>query len=376
MEEQETKTGWEKVIGYFPLLPALAVLAIVIGALTGYHAGTTETNVLSPHKAKAAPVSAGAVTVADGTYRGSAEGYNGPVTVEVTVKDKKITEIEVVRHTDTPSFFNRAKSVIASILQTQSTEVDTVSGATYSSNGIKNAIKNALGQPVRETKPAPKNGPAGGYSVVTGPPEGAVYKDGVYTGSGKGFRGTTKVQVTIKDGQIADVKILSYEDDKSFFERARAVAQRIVKAQSTDVDGVSGATFSSNSIKSATANALHKAVVKEDAEAVSTTAAAKGSLKDGTYTVTSTVKPLAGNPEFEAYDITLTVTVKDGRIADVTHITSDTDETNKMFLSMAANTIPADVIKAQSAEVDTVSGATCSSKAILDGIETAIRKAG
>lgn len=74
------------------------------------------------------------------TYNGSAQGFNGPVTVAVTVKDKKITAIKILSNSDTPSFFDRAKNgIIPAILKTQSTDVDVVSGATYSSNGIKNA---------------------------------------------------------------------------------------------------------------------------------------------------------------------------------------------------------------------------------------------
>lgn len=87
----------------------------------------------------------GAIDVKDGTYKGSANGYGGKVTVNVTVSKKTMTAIDIVSAPgETDSFFNRAKGVIDEMLTAQSTDVDVVSGATYSSNGIIGAVKNAL----------------------------------------------------------------------------------------------------------------------------------------------------------------------------------------------------------------------------------------
>lgn len=87
------------------------------------------------------------------------------------------------------------------------------------------------------------------------------YKDGTYQGSGTGFRGgTTTVSVTVKSGKITSVTVESTEDDQQFFDRAYStVSAGIIKSQSTDVNAVSGATYSSNGIMQAVANALAKA---------------------------------------------------------------------------------------------------------------------
>ena len=67
------------------------------------------------------------------------------VKVSVTVKNHKITAIKVLSNSDDAAFFNRASAgVIKNILAKQSLKVDVVSGATYSSNGIIKAVKNAL----------------------------------------------------------------------------------------------------------------------------------------------------------------------------------------------------------------------------------------
>ena len=73
---------------------------------------------------------------ADGTYTGKAQGYGGTVSVAVTIQDGTITD----------AYFDAAKGVIDEILEAQTTEVDTVSGATFSSNGILHAVADALGK--------------------------------------------------------------------------------------------------------------------------------------------------------------------------------------------------------------------------------------
>lgn len=84
-----------------------------------------------------------------------------------------------------------------------------------------------------------------------------TYSDGVFKGSGEGFRGDIDVTVTVENGIISDISIESYKDDREFLQKAKnGVISAIIKSQSTDVDAVSGATFSSNGIKEAVADAL------------------------------------------------------------------------------------------------------------------------
>ena len=83
----------------------------------------------------------------DGTYTGEAEGYGGTIQVEVTLTGDEITSINVVSAPGEDSaYLSQAESVINSILSAQSTDVDTVSGATFSATGILNAVDAALGK--------------------------------------------------------------------------------------------------------------------------------------------------------------------------------------------------------------------------------------
>ncbi|MCT4619191.1 MAG: FMN-binding protein [Marinisporobacter sp.] len=83
--------------------------------------------------------------ISDGIYTGKGEGFKGPMTVQVTVKNKHIIAIEVIEHRDDRKWFNRANDVIPNkIVDSQSADVNVVSGATYSSMGIIDGVKDAL----------------------------------------------------------------------------------------------------------------------------------------------------------------------------------------------------------------------------------------
>ena len=82
----------------------------------------------------------------DGTFTGSAKGYNGDITVSVTIAGDKITAVNVVSGSDDEPYFSTAKALTSTIVSNQSADVATVSGATFSSNGIIAAAKNAINQ--------------------------------------------------------------------------------------------------------------------------------------------------------------------------------------------------------------------------------------
>lgn len=83
----------------------------------------------------------------DGTYTGSAQGFGGAITVQVTLANDEITDIQVTGAPGEDSaYLSQAEGVVSSIISAQSTDVDTVSGATFSSTGIINAVVDALGK--------------------------------------------------------------------------------------------------------------------------------------------------------------------------------------------------------------------------------------
>lgn len=83
----------------------------------------------------------------DGTYEGSALGFGDTITVAVTIRNGTITDLSVLDADgeDRP-YYNQALTVLDEILSAQSTEVDTVSGATLTAEGLINAVADALGK--------------------------------------------------------------------------------------------------------------------------------------------------------------------------------------------------------------------------------------
>ncbi len=81
----------------------------------------------------------------DGVYSGEAEGFGGMISLEVTVENEMISKIEIVSaDKEDGAYLAMAEDIIPSIIESQSAEVDTISGATFSSTGIKNAAIEAL----------------------------------------------------------------------------------------------------------------------------------------------------------------------------------------------------------------------------------------
>ncbi len=91
------------------------------------------------------------------------------------------------------------------------------------------------------------------------PTPALVYQNGTFTGSGEGYWGTITVSVSIQDDVITAIDILSSDDDEPYFTNAKAVISRILTLQSTNVDAVSGATYSSYGILDAVEAALARA---------------------------------------------------------------------------------------------------------------------
>lgn len=214
----------------------------------------------------------------DGTYTGSGTGFGGTITVQVIVSNHQIAAINILdASSETAAYFANAQGVISKILASQSPNVDAVSGATYSSNGIIQAVQNALSQAMpsgsqAEVTPIPEATPTPGPTPTSTPEptkapvptpkpeEEQLYKDGTYTGTGKGYSGTVILTAKIKKGVITSLDV-THTDTPMFFDKAWGVLENeIIQNQTTEgIDTVSGATFSSKGILSAMKDIMKQA---------------------------------------------------------------------------------------------------------------------
>ena len=133
----------------------------ILGAVQNALTGEVVNNPLPPQPKPAAPLVVEKFTAPstylDGIYTAEAMGFEGEITVQVTVAEDKITDITLLSAEDEEEYLSQAKQVIPAILEGQSPNVDAVSGATYSSTGILNAVKLALAKaavaPAEEAAP-------------------------------------------------------------------------------------------------------------------------------------------------------------------------------------------------------------------------------
>ena len=133
----------------------------ILGAVQNALTGEVVNNPLPPQPKPAATLVVEEFTAPsiylDGIYTAEATGFEGQITVQVTVAEDKITDITILGAEDEEEYLSRAKQVIPAILEGQSPNVDAVSGATYSSTGILNAVKLALAKAA--VAPAEKTAP-------------------------------------------------------------------------------------------------------------------------------------------------------------------------------------------------------------------------
>ena len=162
----------------------------------------------------------------NGIYTGTGEGYRGKVTVTVKVADGKITELVLDDYADDKSYMERAENrIFQEMISRQNTDVDTVSGATYSSNGLIEAVNKALGNEEGEGKKPEQEESEDKQSFI----EAGRFQDltdGIYTGSADAFRGDVEVQVTVEKQKVTDISILSYCDTEEYFFRAAPACNR------------------------------------------------------------------------------------------------------------------------------------------------------
>lgn len=399
----------EKIKVYAPLGVSLVIAACVVISLSGYQTKAsepskdkkqqvservTDTETETENAAENTQTATGSFDHADGVYKGSATGFSGPVTVAVTIMDKKITSIDILSSTDDEAFFNRAKSVIDRIISSQSLDVDAVSGATYSSNGIIGAVKNALtgekdkGVTGKSKQESTSESESDSSSVeIAAVQDASAYKDGTYYGTGKGFAGTMKVKVDIAGGKIASISIVSTKDGDSYVKSASSLLDTIVEKQSTNVDTVSGATFSSRGIISAVRSALSQAAVSQNTadnvtdkqdETQTSGNGQTGENPSGSAQQQGTEGTLPyvdgiyyGTAEGYKGDIKVAVVIQDKMLKAILVTEKQDDEP---FITNAMDVLK-NMMKKQSADVDTVSGATYSSKGLIGAVKAAFEEA-
>ena len=348
----------------------IARLALPLAVAAGLGLGCvpavqTFTNVLAPAQAWAATND----SYNDGTYTAESKGIGGKVPVTVEVKGGKIATVTVGDNSETQGIGSKAiEQLPSAIVAANGTEgVDATSGATVTSKAIFMAVDDCLEQ---------------AKSCASSAEAGLWYNDGIYAAEGKGIGGKVPVEVSIKDGKIAEVTVGDNSETQGIGSKAiEQLPAKIVEANGTEgVDGVSGATVTSKAIFTAVDDCLEQAgttnvapagpTAEEKAEEADPAAEADEALtSDAAYTdgeYTASGKGIGG-------EVPVTVEIRDGMIATVT--VGDNSETQGIG-STAIEQLPSAIVAANGTDgVDAVSGATVTSKAIFSAVNEALEQA-
>ena len=188
-----------------------------------------------------------------------------------------------------------------------------------------------------------------------------LYTAGTYSAEVQGMESTVKVSVTVSESAITDVTIdVSGETAGYGADVGEPMKEAILEAQSAEVDGVSGATITSDAVKSAVQQCLDQAMGKEPEEV--------GGYTAGTYTAEA---------EGRNGPIAVSVTFSEDAIEDV----EVTDQAETFGLAWGLSTspievLPEEIVRWQSLGVDSVSGATLTSAALKAAVADCVTQAG
>ena len=203
-------------------------------------------------------------------FTGTAQGFGGEVSVQVTFDGDQIVSVEVSAPSETQGIgSNAAEDLPGRIVAANSADVDATAGATVTSNAIKAAVLQAIRERTGEA-PAP-----------------VAMTAGTYTATVKGHNGPLTVTVTVDETSMTGISVTDHAETPgigfgSFYNPVEKLPALMVAQQTTAVDSISAATVTSNAIKAAVRDCLTQAGAPEDAFAVPAPAFPAG---DAEYTV-------------------------------------------------------------------------------------------
>ena len=228
------------------------VKAMINAALNPSASTSTET---STDKASSTTATEGCTDNGDGTYACSAEGFNGEnLTATITVEDGKVTAITDMAGNNGDGigddWFDDASELIG---VSSADEIDTISGATYTSTGVKTMIEAALNAANGETVATEEESTGDDACVDNG--------DGTYACSAEGFNGENlTATITVEDGKVTAITDMAGNNGDGIGDDWFDDASELIGVSSADeIDTISGATYTSTGVKTMIEAALSAA---------------------------------------------------------------------------------------------------------------------
>ncbi len=384
------------------------VVACVIAAISLAIVGIGDYSISSRESEQALSGELDGLTITPGTYTASAQGMESDVTATCTFDESGITSIEVDVSGETAGVGAEIGDEMESqFLAAQGSQVDGVSGASITSGALMEAVSDCIAQATgsaeagaadageeaateEETEEVVAEEAETEAAEVSAAAAEASYVPGTYSASAPGMESDVTVTIEVDDSSILSCDVdVSGETDGIGAAIGDEVSEQILNAQSADIEGVSGASVSSAAVKDALSECLEEAQSGEAEEAVAeadteaetakaaeeeateavaaveadTEAAAEASYVPGTYS--------ASAPGMES-DVTVTVEVDDSSILSCEVDVSG--ETAGIGADIG-DEITEQIMSAQSADIEGVSGASVSSGAVKDALSECLEEA-
>ncbi|MGW0333761.1 FMN-binding protein [Streptomyces sp. NPDC003011] len=326
----------------------------------------------SPPAAGQESAQGGAQATASGTFTGdAAKTQYGAVQVRITVSANKITKAETVQapkggQSDQITA-NAVPRLNQAVVATQSPDIDTVSGATYTSTGYQQSLQSAIDK-------ANASAAAGGSED-----SGSAQARTVTGDAAKTQYGAVQVRITVAGGKITKAETVQApkggQSDQITASAVPKLNQAAVAAQSAEIDTVSGATYTSTGYRQSLQSAIDKADVSAEAGSAGSPAPGQGaeSGSDGAQAA-KTVTGDAAQTQYGAVQVR--ITVAGGKITKAETVQAPKGGQSDQITANAVPKLNQAAVAAGSADIDAVSGATYTSAGYRQSLQSALDQAG
>ncbi|MEU3618580.1 FMN-binding protein [Streptomyces sp. NPDC006872] len=334
--------------------------------------GSTQTAGAGAQAQEAAQGGAGATVT--GTMTGDAvQTQYGNVQVRITVVDNKITKAEAVQApkggTSDQKTADAVPKLNAAVVATQSPNIDTVSGATYTSEAYKKSLQSAID----------KANASAGSSQGSGSAQAA----GAFTGDAVQTQyGNVQVRITVAGGKITKSEAVQAPkggtSDQKTADSVPKLNAAAVAAGTADIDSVSGATYTSDGYKKSLQSALDKAKAASGSAAGSSGSGEASSGSDaGSDAGAAQAKTVTGEVQQTQYGpVQVRITVANGKITKAEAVQAPSGGTSSQKTELSVPKLNAAAVAAGSADIDSVSGATYTSDGYKKSLQSALDQAG
>jgi uncharacterized protein with FMN-binding domain len=242
------------------VIPALVLSAAALVPVWRYTPSTGTTTTVTAEPAPSASAAAGSTVVKGPTV----DTEKGPVQVQATFRGEKITAVSMLQQPDHPQTEAAVPVLIEETLTAQSADIDTVSGATITSDAYRKSLQATIDEHEKTTSSADSASSTDSGAEASGTTEKSESSEASQESASRTVAGPTvgtskgdvQVQVTFEGDAIASVKMLKQPNHPQTEAAVPVLIKETLAAQSADIDTVSGATITSDGYRESLQAAL------------------------------------------------------------------------------------------------------------------------